>query len=97
LYFDTVSQIRMPHWSKGHVRLVGDSAFASSFLTGQATSVAIVAAYVPAGEPASHEEPADAFAAYERIARPFVEANQDLLFREGRALLFTLAVPASGT
>ena len=83
LYFDTVSQIRMPHWSKGRVALVGDSAFAPSFLSGQGTSIAIVGAYVLAGELASHEDPAEAFAAYERIARPFVEANQDLPFREG--------------
>ncbi|RRA47681.1 FAD-dependent monooxygenase [Acidipila sp. EB88] len=83
LYFDTVSQIRMPRWSKGRVALVGDSAYAPSFFTGQGTSIAIVGAYVLAGELASHENPADAFAAYERITRPFVEANQDLPFRKG--------------
>jgi len=83
LYADTVSQIRMPKWSKGRVALVGDSAFAPSFLSGQGTSLAIVAAYVLAGELASHEDPAAAFAAYERITRPFVEANQDLPFRTG--------------
>jgi 2-polyprenyl-6-methoxyphenol hydroxylase-like FAD-dependent oxidoreductase len=87
LYFDSVSQIRMPYWSKGRVALVGDSAFAPSFLSGQGTSIAIVGAYVLAGELASHEDPADAFAAYERIVRPFVEANQDLPFREGGASL----------
>jgi 2-polyprenyl-6-methoxyphenol hydroxylase-like FAD-dependent oxidoreductase len=83
LYTDTVSQIRMPHWSKGRVALVGDSAFAPSFLSGQGTSLAIVGAYVLAGELASHEDPANAFAVYESVARPFIEANQDLPFREG--------------
>ena len=87
LYFDTVSQIRMPHWSKGRVVLVGDSAFAPSFLSGQGTSLAIVGAYVLAGELASHEDPADAFASYGRIARPFVEENQELPFREGGSFL----------
>jgi 2-polyprenyl-6-methoxyphenol hydroxylase-like FAD-dependent oxidoreductase len=87
LYFDTVSQIRMPYWSKGRVGLVGDSAFAPSFLSGQGTSLAIVGAYLLAGELASHEDAADAFASYERIARPFVEANQDLPFREGGSSL----------
>lgn len=87
LYFDTVSQIRMPHWSKGRVALVGDSAFAPSFLSGQGTSLAIVGAYVLAGELASHQDTADAFAAYERIARPFVEANQDLPLKEGGSSL----------
>jgi 2-polyprenyl-6-methoxyphenol hydroxylase-like FAD-dependent oxidoreductase len=83
LYFDTVSQIRMPQWSKGRVALVGDSAFAPSFLSGQGTSVAIVGAYVLSGELASHDNPTDAFASYERIVRPFVEANQDLPLRDG--------------
>jgi len=87
LYFDTVSQIRMPRWSKGRVALVGDSAFAPSFLSGQGTSLAIAGAYVLAGELASHEDPADAFASYERIARPFVEANQDLALQGGSSLL----------
>jgi 2-polyprenyl-6-methoxyphenol hydroxylase-like FAD-dependent oxidoreductase len=82
-YFDTVSQIRMPRWSKGRVAMVGDSAFAPSFLSGQGTSLAIVGAYVLAGELASHDNPADALEAYERIARPFVEANQDLPLRNG--------------
>ena len=82
LFFDTVSQIRMPCWSKGRVTLVGDAAFAPSFRSGQGTSLALVAAYVLAGELAAHHDPADAFAAYERIARPFVEANQALAIKE---------------
>ena len=87
LYFDTVSQIRMPCWSKGRVGLVGDSAFAPSFVSGQGTSLAIVGAYVLAGELASHADPTDAFASYERIARPFVQANQDLALKGGPSLL----------
>ncbi len=83
LYFDTVSQIRMPCWSKGRVALAGDAAFAPSFLSGQGTSIALVGAYVLAGELAVHDRPADAFASYERIARPFVEANQALAIKEG--------------
>ncbi len=77
-YFDTVSQIRMPSWHKGRVALVGDSAYAPSFLTGQGSSLAMVGAYVLAGELAGHENYRDAFAAYERIMRPFAEANQSL-------------------
>ena len=87
LYFDTVSQIRMPSWSKGRVALVGDAAFAPSFRSGQGTSLALVGAYVLAGELASHDDPADAFAAYEHIARPFVEANQALAIKEDGDLL----------
>jgi len=36
LFFDVISQIRMPAWSRGRVALVGDAAYAPSFLTGQA-------------------------------------------------------------
>lgn len=82
LFFDTVSQIRMSCWSKGRVALVGDAAFAPSFRSGQGTSLALVGAYALAGELHSHDDPADAFAAYERIARPFVEANQALAIKQ---------------
>ncbi len=78
LFFDTVSQIRMPVWSSGRIALVGDAAYAPSFRSGQGTSIALVGAYVLAGELASHDDPSRAFASYERIARPFVEANQAL-------------------
>ena len=87
LYFDSVSQIHMPAWSSGRVVLVGDAAHAPSFLSGQGTSLALVGAYVLAGELATHEEPEQAFAAYERICRPFVEANQALATRGGSLLL----------
>jgi 2-polyprenyl-6-methoxyphenol hydroxylase-like FAD-dependent oxidoreductase len=40
--------------------------------------VALVGAYILAGELASHADHADAFAAYEQKARPFVEQNQAL-------------------
>lgn len=87
LFFDTVSQIRMPCWSKGRAALVGDAAYAPSFRSGQGTSIALVGAYVLAGELAAHDDPTDAFAAYERIAGPFVEANQALAIK-GRGDLF---------
>lgn len=82
LFFDTVSQIRMPCWSKGRVALVGDAAYAPSFRSGQGTSIALVGAYVLAGELAAHDDPSDAFTAYERLARPYVEANQALAIKE---------------
>lgn len=77
IYFDSVSQIRMPCWSKGRVALIGDAAAAPSFMTGQGSSVALVAAYVLAGELASHANHQDGFAAYERVAREFVDRNQE--------------------
>jgi len=79
LYADVVAQIRMPTWSKGRVALVGDAAYAPSFLTGQGTSLALVGAYVLAGELASHPDMHSAYAAYEEKMRPYVEANQALV------------------
>jgi 2-polyprenyl-6-methoxyphenol hydroxylase-like FAD-dependent oxidoreductase len=87
LFFDTVSQIHMPRWSSGRVALVGDAAHAPSFLSGQGSSLALVGAYVLAGELAAHADPVDAFASYERIARPFMEANQALASKKGGSLL----------
>ena len=50
--------------------------------------MALVGAYVRAGELAAHDNPANAFAAYERIMRPFVEANQALATKDKASLLF---------
>ena len=87
LFFDTVSQIHMPRWSSGRVALVGDAVHAPSFLSGQGSSLALVGAYVLAGELASHADAVDAFASYERIVRPFMESNQALASRKGGTLL----------
>ncbi|MFD3486323.1 FAD-dependent monooxygenase [Streptomyces sp. NPDC058665] len=78
LFFDIVSQIHMPTWSRGRVALAGDAAHATSFLSGQGSSVSLVGAYVLAGELATHADHGDAFAAYERTMRPFAERNQAL-------------------
>ena len=50
LYLDRVSQIRMPGWAKGRVALVGDAAFCVSLLAGQGSALAMISAYVLAGE-----------------------------------------------
>jgi 2-polyprenyl-6-methoxyphenol hydroxylase-like FAD-dependent oxidoreductase len=87
LFFDTVSQIHMPRWSSGRVALVGDAAHAPSFLSGQGTSLALVGAYVLAGELAAHPDPVEAFASYEQLTRPFMEANQALASEGGSLLM----------
>jgi 2-polyprenyl-6-methoxyphenol hydroxylase-like FAD-dependent oxidoreductase len=70
LYFDSVSQIRMPNWSRGRVALVGDAAFRVSLLAGQGSALAIIAAYVLAGElGAWHGRYQQAFASYEARLR----------------------------
>jgi 2-polyprenyl-6-methoxyphenol hydroxylase-like FAD-dependent oxidoreductase len=77
LYFDRVSQMRLPAWSRGRVALVGDAAFAPSLLAGQGSALAMIAAYVLAGELAvSPEHPEAAFQRYELLLRNFMAAKQ---------------------
>ncbi|MFE1009808.1 FAD-dependent monooxygenase [Streptomyces sp. NPDC058794] len=92
-FFDTVSQIRMPRWSSGRTALVGDAAYAPSFLTGQGSSLALVGAYVLAASLAAHRDHTAAFAAYERDLRGFVELNQAQV-TEGDAALFPTTAAA---
>ncbi|GGU03498.1 FAD-dependent monooxygenase [Streptomyces coeruleorubidus] len=87
LFFDTAGQIRMPHWSSGRVALVGDAAYAPSFLTGQGSSLALVGAYMLANALAANRDHTAAFAAYDRDVREFVAMNQALV-DNGAATLF---------
>jgi 2-polyprenyl-6-methoxyphenol hydroxylase-like FAD-dependent oxidoreductase len=63
--------------------LAGDAVHAPSFLSGQGASLALVGAYVLAGELANHDEPERAFATCEQICRAFVEAKQAPATRGG--------------
>jgi 2-polyprenyl-6-methoxyphenol hydroxylase-like FAD-dependent oxidoreductase len=78
-YFDRVAQVQMDRWSAGRVVLAGDAAHNPSPLAGVGTSLALVGAYVLAGELAA--SPGDhrlAFARYERELRDFVNQGQKL-------------------
>ncbi len=78
-YFDSINQIHMDHWSNGRVVLLGDAGYAVSLSTGQGTSVAMIAAYVLAGELATHRgEPLAGIRSYERELRDYVMRNQEL-------------------
>ncbi|MFE0205012.1 FAD-dependent monooxygenase [Streptomyces sp. NPDC058985] len=90
VFFDAVGQIRMPRWSSGRVALVGDAAYAPSFLTGQGTSLALVGAYMLAGSLADRDHAAG-FAAYEHGTRDFVTLNQNLVGQGGATLFPTTA------
>ena len=78
LYFELTGQVRTPHWSRGRVALVGDAGYCASPISGMGTSLALVGAYVLAGELAAHPDHRDAFAAYERVLRPYVDKAQQL-------------------
>lgn len=78
-YFDSLSQVRLDRWSAGRVALLGDAAYCASPASGQGTSLALVGAYVLAGElAAAGGDHRAGFTAYEREMRPFVARNQAL-------------------
>jgi len=78
-YFDSISQIKMDRWSEGRTALLGDAAYCSSPLSGMGTGMAVVGAYILAGE--LHEANGDytvAFARYEAQMRDYVGRCQKL-------------------
>ncbi|QMW04795.1 FAD-dependent monooxygenase [Spirosoma foliorum] len=78
LYFDEVGQIKAPRWSTGRVAMIGDAAYCPTPISGKGTTLALVGAYVLAGELSRHKRHEDAFAAYEKLMRPYVEEVQKL-------------------
>ncbi|MEO8802854.1 MAG: FAD-binding domain [Rudaea sp.] len=77
IYFDRVSQIRMPAWSKDRVALIGDAAACPSLLAGEGSALAMTEAYVLAGELAtSSGDHHAAFANYEQRLREFIDTKQ---------------------
>jgi 2-polyprenyl-6-methoxyphenol hydroxylase-like FAD-dependent oxidoreductase len=78
-YLDQVAQVVMDRWSNGRVGLIGDAAFSSSPMSGGGTGLALVGAYLMAGElAAAGWDPEAGFAGYEARMRSFVEANQEI-------------------
>jgi len=82
LYFDCVSQIRLPHWYVPRVGLVGDAAACVSFLAGEGAGLAMLEAYVLAGEVHRAKTDVDrALAMYDQRLRAFVASKQDAAMR----------------
>ena len=78
-YFDTVSQIHMDGWSSGRAVLVGDAGYCPSPMSGVGTSLALVGAYVLAGElAAAAGDHRRAFVRYEEQMLKYVEQGQKL-------------------
>jgi 2-polyprenyl-6-methoxyphenol hydroxylase-like FAD-dependent oxidoreductase len=77
-YFDEMSQVRLPRWSKGQVALLGDAAFGPSPMSGQGTSLALIGAFLLAHHLGAQSDPKTAFSLWENEFRPNVELNQAL-------------------
>jgi 2-polyprenyl-6-methoxyphenol hydroxylase-like FAD-dependent oxidoreductase len=76
IYLDRVSQIHLDSWSRDRVVLVGDAAACPSLLAGEGAALAMVGAYVLAGELRLKNSVALALAAYEARMRPLIAAKQ---------------------
>ncbi|WP_031464823.1 FAD-dependent monooxygenase [Sciscionella sediminilitoris] len=91
-FFDTVSQVRMPEWSRGRIGLLGDAAYCPALLSGTGSGLAMVGAYVLAGELAACGDPVRALRGYEQVLRAEVRRGQSRAGYGGGML-----VPASRT
>jgi 2-polyprenyl-6-methoxyphenol hydroxylase-like FAD-dependent oxidoreductase len=78
IYFDSLTQIVMPHWSKGRVALLGDACGCLTLLAGQGSHMAMAGAYMITSELDRHGgDCRAAFAAYEAKLKPAVTAKQN--------------------
>jgi len=78
-YFDSLSQVKMDRWATDRVVLLGDAASCASPTSGMGTSIAMVGAYLLAGElKASGDDFVTAFANYESRMREFVTEAQKM-------------------
>ena len=78
-YFDSISQVKMDRWSAGRIVLLGDAAWCASPLSGMGTGMAVVGAYILAGELAAADGDYHlAFESYETLMREFVEKCQGI-------------------
>ncbi|WBP91029.1 FAD-dependent monooxygenase [Kitasatospora cathayae] len=77
--FGSFGQIHLERYSRGRVALLGDAGYSPSPLTGLGTSLALVGAYLLAGElAAAAGDFTTAFARYEELMRPYVTRAQEL-------------------
>jgi 2-polyprenyl-6-methoxyphenol hydroxylase-like FAD-dependent oxidoreductase len=77
IFFDSMTQIVMPHWHQGRVALLGDACGCLTLLAGQGSHMAMAGAYVLAQELKQHNGDYDAaFAAYQALLKPAVDKRQ---------------------
>ncbi|TFV57160.1 FAD-dependent oxidoreductase [Mycobacterium sp. PS03-16] len=91
-YFDAVTQLQLNTWTRGRVALAGDAGYCPGPAVGGSTSLAVIGAYVLAGElERAGGDPAAGFAAYERVMREPVLGSRALAKGVAKAIL-----PSSG-
>jgi 2-polyprenyl-6-methoxyphenol hydroxylase-like FAD-dependent oxidoreductase len=92
-YFDAITQLQLDSWSRGRVTLVGDAGYCPGPGVGGSTSLAVLGAYVLAGELASaggdHER---AFPTYEREMGELVQRSRAFARGVAKTLIPTSAL-----
>lgn len=87
-YFDSITQLRMDSWSRGRVSLVGDAGYCPGPAVGGSTSLAVVGAYVLAGELArAHGDHRRAFPATEAALMGYVRGSRAFALQMSRQLI----------
>lgn len=71
MYFSVAGQVHCPTWSKGRIALLGDAVFCNATFGGAGTSLALIGAYILAGELAAGRGVIDALRRYESAMKPF--------------------------
>lgn len=86
-YFDACAQIKLDSWARGRVGLIGDAAYCASPLSGHGATIAMVGAYVLAGELATAGgDHTVAFARYRERLAPWIARIQDGAPANGRMM-----------
>jgi 2-polyprenyl-6-methoxyphenol hydroxylase-like FAD-dependent oxidoreductase len=87
-YFDAISQLRMDRWSRRRVTLVGDAGYCPGPAVGGSTSLAVLGAYVLAGELArAGGDHLRAFAGYELQMREPVHRSRAFARAAARSII----------
>jgi 2-polyprenyl-6-methoxyphenol hydroxylase-like FAD-dependent oxidoreductase len=87
-YFDAISQLSLDRWSRRRVTLVGDAGYCPGPAVGGSTSLAVLGAYVLAGELArAGGDHLRAFAAYELQMREPVHLSRSFARGAARTII----------
>jgi len=78
-YVQQTAQVKMDSWSTGRTVLLGDAGYCPAPVSGLGTTMALVGAYILAGNLITHEKDlSKALEQYETQMRPFVDSAQSL-------------------
>jgi 2-polyprenyl-6-methoxyphenol hydroxylase-like FAD-dependent oxidoreductase len=87
-YFDSITQLQLPHWTRGRVALAGDAGYCPGPAVGGSTSLAVVGAYTLAGELAiAGGDPAVAYPAYEAALADYVRGSRAFAAKMAKQLI----------